>query len=647
MANDRLLFGPCHHTLDLSLQTRERIAILEVDNEDYHNKLQKTIKELKRSKTEFRELVGIKRNLKVKVSALETELAKMRARVIAGDNPNIRSFDPEVSELLQKIEELEGGIEELENEKLDLVSQLEQFSEVVRIIEAENDELKSKLNSELLQGSEVESDKEELAVKCPISSSETQTEIDYSEKETQSDPTLCADRAIQVDTLMEVCLQYQRESELRSREVSILKEKLNLSSASHKKQLKEAEEKIHQLLSFKEQLTLKNSELKKEIEMLNPTDYQKKVNSALYSIKELELELSGSNGSQNAEDELKKALAEIEKLKLDHANEKREMRQKVSTVVAKVKEREASYVEEMNDLKTRLEAAEKKAKSNVQLHTHQANAGQNGVAGPPKLPENSIVSFRELESIAPNKLDEGAWGFVSESTFRGKSVAVRCLSKESLARFSIQEMHKQISTLIHLRHPNLVLFLAASMDAPSGMMILTELLTCSLRQAYEVHLIPNKLPLMLDVTTAMNFLHLQKKPIAHGCLSSHAVMVEEGSAGHWKAKLSDVGLTAPLMMLSEQDSVYKAPELSEEFSKNASLPSDVYSYGVLLCELAINSLPQSAETLQEAIVDLKDTLPQISFLIQGCLATSPEERPQMGTLVKKLKHLVVNSIKMP
>lgn len=636
-----------------------------MEKDDCQQRLQRSLKELRHSKTELRELVVMKRSLKAKVTALESELGDSLAKRDSEDDSERGSTELPTNELLERrIEEMEACIVRMEGEQLQLTAQLEQYSEVERELTEEGEELRTKLNSALLLIVEAENhikDKrdQEETTPTPCSHEETQTEVVPSnEQETQVNSLISsgADKAIQVDTLLEICTQYQKESEMRSREVSILKEKLAQSSAAHKNQLKEAESKIHQLLSFKERLTIKNSELQREIESRpKETDYQKKISSALYSIQALEDELCGvetkSNGNSDGDDtQLKNALAEIEKLKKDHSNEKQEMRQKVATVVAKVKEKELKNAAEMNELKAKLETAQKHLRSSSHALSSNGTASlgsQHGPAGPTGVSDNSTVSFMEIESVTPHKMEEGVWGFFSEAVFRGKSVGVRCLTKESLARFSIQEIHKQIGHLVQLRHPNIVLFLAASLDTPSGMMIITELLTCSLRQAYEARLMPDKLPVMLDVAAAINFLHLQKKPVIHGNLSSCAVMVEEGSQKQWKAKLSDIGTSAPLMTLSEISPVYLAPELEGQRSKFTSPALDVYSFGVLLCEVAASYLPTSPEEFPGVILGLKDSLPQVAFLVQCCTAASPEERPKMASLVKKLKNLVVNKITMP
>lgn len=374
-------------------------------------------------------------------------------------------------------------------------------------------------------------------------------------------------------------------------------------------------------------------------------DYEVTLNSALHNIQELQQSLlGGSNESQSTSDQLKEAQAEIEEMKKSHLNEKHAMRQRVSDVIAKVKERETHHVEEVNDLKAELEKAQKQ----LQEASNVATKSTGGAT----IPNGSLVSFMEVEDIAQHKLDEGTWGCTVEAIFRGARVAVRCVNKESLARYPIQVIHNQIHSMAHTRHQNLALFIAAAMDAPSGMMILTEPHTCSLRQAYQSDLIkPDKLPVLLDIALALNFLHLEKRIIVHNNLSSHCVLVEEGSEGQWRGKLSDIGLTTPIMMLSgpeERDPTYVPPELRANIYSLNSPSLDVYSYGVLMCELANSKMPDSIPEAAEMVSWLKDrNLPQIACLIQCCMARDPGQRPVMGNMVKKINHLIVNKIQVP
>ena len=82
-------------------------------------------------------------------------------------------------------------------------------------------------------------------------------------------------------------------------------------------------------------------------------------------------------------------------------------------------------------------------------------------------------------------LGTGAWGFVVEGTFRGQQVAVKCLHDMIRSPKVVEIMCKEIAIMAQVRHPNLVLLIAAVMDTKNSPLIITELLETSLRKAYE------------------------------------------------------------------------------------------------------------------------------------------------------------------
>lgn len=621
-------------------------------------------------------MVSVKRSLKAKVSALEESLDDAQEKRTSSELEESSCFgDTEFSEKLKasekKVEEVTTKAEALETEKEQLVQQLTASSVVEKELISETEELKRKLDTALLlsvatgiqSDQDVQLHEDEDNGSKSVETTDNDTQTDYNDDPTQVEYLKSAkeesqasmvsssdDKAVQVDTVTQSFTLYEQESEEKAREVRNLKEEMLRNDAAHQQGLivlKEAQTKIHQLLNIKEQLTEKNADLSMKIDELQPTDYQVKVSTALNSIQKIERSLCGQGEApkESESEQLKIALAEIEEMKKTHLEAKQETAQRLTAAIAKVKEREGNYITEVNDLKIELEKAQKQLQKGSNAAT---TLGQNNEG--PRVPESSTVSFIEVESVTSA---QGTWGSSMEAIFRGKRVQVTCIAKEKLSPHSIHTIHKQVYTMAQIRHPNLVLFIAVSMDAPNGMMILTELLTCSLRQAYESALIkPDKLPTMLDVALALNFLHLQKKPIIHNHLSSLCVMVEEaGRDGKWRAKLSDVGTETSLMMLSEsrgREPVYSAPELENDNDCFTNTPAlDIYSYGVLLCELAVSSLPETAEALAELSATLKDTLPQISCLSRCCLAAKPEQRPAMGNMVKKIQNLVVNKIIMP
>ena len=101
-----------------------------------------------------------------------------------------------------------------------------------------------------------------------------------------------------------------------------------------------------------------------------------------------------------------------------------------------------------------------------------------------------------------------------------------------------------------------------------------------------------KLSILRDVASALNYLHCHHDEIIHRDGSSSNVLLEVKGHNQWRAKLSDFG-SANLSQLSETIGpgamLYTAPEVP----KVQTTKMDVYSYGILLCELLTNQFPLS------------------------------------------------------
>ena len=151
------------------------------------------------------------------------------------------------------------------------------------------------------------------------------------------------------------------------------------------------------------------------------------------------------------------------------------------------------------------------------------------------------VSPEEVQ-VDQEVLGRGAWGYVSRGTFRGQKVAVKKVHPDILEPHTVDRIRREISTMAQVRHPNLVLFIAAVLNDRTGPMIITELLDTSLRTAYkENRLGSNKLRVFQDVASALNYLHLHRQPIIHRDVNTANVLLKAVANDVWKAKLSDFG----------------------------------------------------------------------------------------------------------
>ena len=101
-----------------------------------------------------------------------------------------------------------------------------------------------------------------------------------------------------------------------------------------------------------------------------------------------------------------------------------------------------------------------------------------------------------------------------------------------------------------------------------------------------------------DVACGLNYLHLVRPdPIIHRDVSSANILVERTELGGYRAKVSDYGSANFLSKVTTKgpgNATYAARE-----SMNPRLQSpkmDVYSYGILLLEMATGQFPRPEPT---------------------------------------------------
>ena len=97
-----------------------------------------------------------------------------------------------------------------------------------------------------------------------------------------------------------------------------------------------------------------------------------------------------------------------------------------------------------------------------------------------QLEQNSVADTNYWEvshvQVKSNKiiLGEGGWGKVQVGLLQGQKVALKMLHSEIVSPYYNQLVRREIM-MAKVRHPNLLLFIAAVLDYPSGSpIIITE-----------------------------------------------------------------------------------------------------------------------------------------------------------------------------
>eukprot|EP00731_Ephydatia_muelleri_P038865 Em0954g1a len=141
-----------------------------------------------------------------------------------------------------------------------------------------------------------------------------------------------------------------------------------------------------------------------------------------------------------------------------------------------------------------------------------------------------------------------------------------------------------------------------------------------------------------DVARGLNYLHLMRPdPIIHRDVSSANVLLEPIGSGNWKAKVSDYGsanFLSKVITMGPGNASYAAPE---SFNPKLQSPKmDVYSYGILLLEMATGQFPDHKLQAMQL-----DTLPwqEMAMMIRRCICDDPASRPTMKDLLPDLTDL--------
>ena len=253
---------------------------------------------------------------------------------------------------------------------------------------------------------------------------------------------------------------------------------------------------------------------------------------------------------------------------------------------------------------------------------------------------------REEVHISQTILGTGGWGYVARGTFRGQTVAVKCLHRGILSPQNEGRVRREISIMSQVHHPNLLLLIGAVLTVEgAGPLIVTELLDRSLRSAYEGGMLEerSKVPVLCDVASALTYLHSHHHtPIIHRDVSSANVLLEAIRDRKWRAKLSDFG-SANLSHLAttpaEGAAVYSAPEVSTDNRSRQTVKIDVYSFGVLMCEVCLCRFPPERRHFPSMLSDVRRTTPNMFPFAHDCTSHAHQDRPGMREVLQRIDQL--------
>lgn len=321
----------------------------------------------------------------------------------------------------------------------------------------------------------------------------------------------------------------------------------------------------------------------------------------------------------------------------------------------------------------------------LEMIIKEANAGPAAaLADPPKEWE---IDFKQIQIL--DKVGDGAFGEVFKGRLWGTEVAVKCI-KGDFTEKALSDLKKEMTILSQIRHPNIVLYIGCC-TKPPNVCIITE--WCERGSVFDLihkkNVIINTrrmIQIALDAAQGMNYLHSQERRIIHRDLKADNLFVSK----HWTIKVGDFGLShvretmgarrdgnimmnpgpaapmGPLKSMRVDQSEkgqygifgtpqWMAPEVMEGLAYNSKI--DIYSFGIVLCEIVSRSMPFADRYSIESFTDVVDavlddgavpTIPawcEQTFkpLILRCLDRDPSKRPSFNDIVRYLRTLLEKS----
>ncbi|XP_059437222.1 serine/threonine-protein kinase EDR1 [Corylus avellana] len=268
--------------------------------------------------------------------------------------------------------------------------------------------------------------------------------------------------------------------------------------------------------------------------------------------------------------------------------------------------------------------------------------------------------IRWEELVIGERIGLGSYGEVYHADLNGTEVAVKKFLDQDFSGAALAEFKREVRIMLRLRHPNVVLFMGA-VTRPPNLSIITEFLPRG--SLYRILHRPQcqidekrRIKMALDVARGMNCLHTSTPTIVHRDLKSPNLLVDK----NWNVKVCDFGLSRLKhnTFLSSKSTAgtpeWMAPEVLRNEPSNEKC--DVYSFGVILWELATLRLPWSgmnpmqvvgAVGFQNRRLDIpKEVDPMVARIIWECWQTEPNLRPsfaQLTVALKALQRLVIPS----
>jgi len=278
--------------------------------------------------------------------------------------------------------------------------------------------------------------------------------------------------------------------------------------------------------------------------------------------------------------------------------------------------------------------------------------------------EHWLVNQADLKVWPDRIIGVGGFGCVVVADLHGTQVAMKLHRRKQQRkdhRF-LTSIANELRVLRRLRHPHIVSFFGACVDAVSGEMALIfewvkggQSLDKYIGSWKSAPSTVCRHKVLLDISCALRYLHAQAPAVVHGDLKPSNILVEEGRLEP-HAKLLDFGLSRVLGSRPRPlggTEGWKAPETLVQPKGWPKPSADVFVFGLLAHFVITGKHPpdilDAAETKGEGLVEVSrlesmewpqacPLVDECRTLCERCLDVAPAARPTMAAAHVQVEH---------
>ncbi|NWZ31205.1 ANPRB protein, partial [Asarcornis scutulata] len=286
------------------------------------------------------------------------------------------------------------------------------------------------------------------------------------------------------------------------------------------------------------------------------------------------------------------------------------------------------------------------------------------MSAPPAPSESNISCITALSSCTAAANASKKLYFTQTGRYDGRTVAIKKIMKKAFTL--TKSIRKEVKQVRELDHPNLCKFIGGCIEVPN-VAIVTEY--CPKGSLSDV-LLNEDIPLnwgfrfsfATDIAQGMAYLHHHK--IYHGRLKSNNCVIDD----RWVCKIADYGLQSYRKEDSPEGSssyqqhfiqVYIAPEIHSLSDFEPNSMTDIYSYAIILLEIATRSEPMPKDDVHSAEYSWCPPLAELISgkaenscpcptdyieLIRKCRKNNPVQRPTFEQVKKMLYKMNPNKV---